>query len=93
MLYVVVQILTNAGDDQSEAATAKLKGRVAGVGTIALQAHRMHGGSLGPRGTDYGGRIKLHELGTVPEKALKGQALSHSTRYDLEMVDVRKIFC
>jgi len=57
--------------------------RTADIGTIVVELHRMHKGVYHPPGikSSSWGWDELTELGTLPEKALKGQALSHSARF------------
>ena len=73
--------LTRAGDDTSLVADARIKDQLAGVGTITLKIYRVHKGVFDPRTPSTRTWGDLLELEILPEKALKGQALSHSTRY------------
>lgn len=74
--------LNKAGDDQAESANADLKLATAQIGTITLEVHRKTKGVLHEAGTRGSGWHwdELKELGTLPEKILKGQALTHSAR-------------
>lgn len=74
--------LNKAGDDQAESANTDLKLATAEVGTITLAVHRKTKGVLHKAGTRGSGWHwdELKELGTLPEKTLKGRALTHSAR-------------
>ena len=76
--------LSRAGDDQNQNANAELKVETAKIGIITLKVHRETGGVYHKPGTagSASGLDETTELGTLPEKALKGQALSHCTRYN-----------
>lgn len=74
--------LSRSGDDQTQNPNSDLKVDAAKIGTITLKVHRMSKGVYHKPGTKgSAGWDDLTELGTLPEKALKGQALSHCTRY------------
>ncbi|MCJ1364726.1 hypothetical protein MMC16_003842 [Acarospora aff. strigata] len=70
------------GDDTSLVADARIKDQLAGVGTITLKIYRVHKGVFDPRTPSTRTWGDLLELEILPEKALKGQALSHSTSLD-----------
>lgn len=82
--------LTWTGDDQSPDIDPKLKDRIADLGSITLKVHRKHKGVLKAAGTTGSGWgwDELHEIGQVPEKALKGQALSHEITYEASTLPI-----
>jgi hypothetical protein len=68
-------LTTIADDTELSSATNALLKDLKNIGQISVRFHRISvGASQLPPISKFGG---LYELGTVPEKALKGRALSH----------------
>jgi hypothetical protein len=57
------------------------------VGTISVKIYRVK--NLKPVQLDRVALKPLSEVGTVPEKAMKGRALTHSTGYVLSIIECR----
>ena len=76
--------LNSAGDDETQNANIDPNLEAARIGTITQEVHRkskcVHH-KPGATGFDWHWD-ELTDLGTFPEKALKGQALSHCARYN-----------
>ncbi|KAI9874215.1 MAG: hypothetical protein M1830_010057 [Pleopsidium flavum] len=72
-------------EDHPQNTDSDLKDRVVQLGTIRVEVHRVHGGVYREPGTSGSGWQwdELTELGTLPEKALKGHALSHNASLGL----------
>lgn len=77
--------MTGVGDEHIQITNTDLKRDIATLGTITVEVYRRSKGIYHPPGTTGSSWQwdELAELGTLPEKALKGQALSHCTRYDI----------
>lgn len=52
---------------------------IKGMGEITVKAYYVKNLQTSPTVTDRALNTKLQEVGKIPEKALKGQTLSHST--------------
>ncbi|KAI9874223.1 MAG: hypothetical protein M1830_010050 [Pleopsidium flavum] len=80
-----VQTVSTCSDDLPLIAGPDIKDRIAQLGTISLEVHRLHGGVYKEPGNSAYGWIwdELSELSTVSEKALKGHALSHNASLGL----------
>ncbi|KAL9617164.1 MAG: hypothetical protein Q9160_008018 [Pyrenula sp. 1 TL-2023] len=56
-----------------------LKAKYAGLGAVQLSVRRFGNCRKEPRVVNYSSKLKT--IGAVPEKAMKGQAVSHSVKY------------